>query len=151
MSKKLKAFSLMELLIVLAIVGLLAAVAIPSYRNYIIKAKMVELFSLADVHKLKLAEKIVNGETSSINIDNVINNPSDLVEKLEYLNLENKKYVLKLTVNMNNLGLAPVQGNPLIIKFTGEENKDNNLITWACQHNVGFADVVPRSCKEETV
>ena len=97
MLKNSKAFSLIELLIVVVILGLLAAIAIPSYKTYVVKAKMVEFFVLADIHKLKLAEKVMNGEAARIN-NNVINNPSELVEKLEYINLENKKYILKLTL-----------------------------------------------------
>jgi type IV pilus assembly protein PilA len=148
MIKSIKAFSLIELLIVIAIIGLLASIAIPSYKNYIIKSKITEFFTLADIHKLKLSEKIINGETSSIN--NIINNPSELVEQLEYINLDNKKYILKLTANMANLGINPIEGNALIIKFIGEENSNNDLISWNCQYNQGFSNFAPKICKEAT-
>ena len=42
------AFSLIELMIVIAIVGLLSAVAAPSYKNYIIKAKVIEAVTIAN-------------------------------------------------------------------------------------------------------
>lgn len=145
MSTKLFAFSLIELLIALTILSILTAVAIPSYKNYIIKAKITDLFVLADAHKLKLAEKIMSGDATTVN--DVINNPHPLVEKLEYLNVDNKKYSLKLTTNMLNLGIS-THDKPLIIMFTGEEQQDNNLITWNCHHNVGFSHLMPNSCKE---
>ena len=149
MSKKIKAFSLIELLIVLTIVGLLATVSIPSYKNYVIKAKMVEFFTIADLHKLKLSEKIINGETAA-SINHIINNPSALVEQLEYIYVNPKKYILKLTANMVNLGITPIQGNPLIIKFIGEENTETNLMAWNCEHNPGFGNFVPKTCAESS-
>jgi len=42
-----KAFSLIELMVVIAIVAILAAVAVPSYKTYVVKARVVQNISLA--------------------------------------------------------------------------------------------------------
>jgi len=44
--KRTSGFSLIELAVVIAIVALLAAVAIPAYKNYIAKARMAQIYSL---------------------------------------------------------------------------------------------------------
>ena len=43
-----KGFSLIELMIVIAIIGILASIAVPSYNTYIKKAQIVEVISLLD-------------------------------------------------------------------------------------------------------
>ncbi|MFG6158385.1 pilin [Halomonas sp. 1390] len=56
MNKTQGGFTLIELLIVVAIVGILAAIAIPQYQNYTIRAQATEGFSLASGLKPQVAE-----------------------------------------------------------------------------------------------
>jgi type IV pilus assembly protein PilA len=51
-----KGFTLIELMIVVAIIGILAAIAIPAYQNYTIRAQVTEGLSLADGWKTAITE-----------------------------------------------------------------------------------------------
>src|SRR5277367_259711 len=56
-----KGFTLIELMIVVAIIGILAAIAIPAYQDYTIRAKITEGLNLADSAKTAVAESFQSG------------------------------------------------------------------------------------------
>jgi type IV pilus assembly protein PilA len=58
-----KGFTLIELMIVVAIIGILAAIAIPAYQNYTIRAQVTEGLTLADGWKTAIAEYYANAGT----------------------------------------------------------------------------------------
>jgi type IV pilus assembly protein PilA len=61
-----KGFTLIELMIVVAIIGILAAIAIPAYQDYTIRAKVTEGIGLADAAKTSVAEAYESGDMKGV-------------------------------------------------------------------------------------
>ncbi|MGH1541794.1 MAG: pilin [Arenicella sp.] len=61
-----KGFTLIELMIVVAIIGILAATAIPAYQDYTVRAKVVEGVNLASAVKLGVSESYADDNLAGV-------------------------------------------------------------------------------------
>ena len=91
--KKQQGFTLIELMIVVAIIGILAAIAIPAYQDYTIRAQVSEGLSLSAGAKAAVAEFYQDrGEWPDDNDEAGLSDPTDI----------EGKYVSSVTVGANN-------------------------------------------------
>jgi type IV pilus assembly protein PilA len=67
MTKLQKGFTLIELMIVVAIIGILAAIAIPAYQDYTIRAQVSEGMNMAAAAKAAIAESYLNRGLAPVN------------------------------------------------------------------------------------
>ena len=75
-------FTLIELMIVVAIIGILAAVAIPQYQNYVARAQVAEALSLASGAKVAVAEYFnTNGTFPADNTEAGLSDADDISGK----------------------------------------------------------------------
>ena len=123
-----KGFTLIELMIVVAIIGILAAIAIPAYQDYTIRSQVSEGLSLSAAAKTAIAETYLN--TGVAPADRADAGMSPLVTDTS------GKYVTQvdvtdgtITVTYGNDANARITGNTLAIQpyVTGDDS-----IPWLC-------------------
>ncbi|ENS9214087.1 prepilin-type N-terminal cleavage/methylation domain-containing protein, partial [Neisseria gonorrhoeae] len=115
-----KGFTLIELMIVIAIVGILAAVALPAYQDYTARAQVSEAILLAEGQKSAVTEYYLNhGEWPANNGAAGVASASDI----------KGKYVKSVTVTN---GVVTAQMNP---SGVNNEIKGKRLSLWAKREN----------------
>ncbi len=141
--KKQQGFTLIELMIVIAIIGILAAIAIPAYQDYVIRSQVTEGLSLADGAKTAVAEFYSNkGSFPTSNASAGLAGAS--------------------TITGNYVTKVDVSSGPIVITYGNKVNKavsgktlelspttSGGSITWTCKSpSQGVANkYLPTNCR----
>ncbi|EPG0163933.1 pilin, partial [Neisseria gonorrhoeae] len=122
-----KGFTLIELMIVIAIVGILAAVALPAYQDYTARAQVSEAILLAEGQKSAVTEYYLNhGEWPANNSDAGVASP-DKIKGKYVQKVEVAKGVVTATMASSNVN-KEIQGKKLSLWA----RRENGSVKWFC-------------------
>jgi type IV pilus assembly protein PilA len=145
MKKQQSGFTLIELMIVVAIIGILAAIAIPSYMDYTKKAKASELMLAMAPYKLAVAEFLASGnDVTDITGEDII----ALIGAPEW---EDTDVVDTVTVTESTGAIVATakdlketdDGDAMTLTLTPTPGTSG--VTWACTTNA--PRLAPSSCR----
>lgn len=135
-------FTLVEVMIAIAIIGILAAVAFPSYQNYLVRSRVTEGLLLA------LPAKLAVAETAS---DNTGGLAAITATNTGYIFTPGSKYVASIaiaggtgaiTITTQATGAA-VQ--PILV-LTPTQLLPATTVSWTCSLTVGLPQHLPSKC-----
>jgi len=136
-----KGFTLIELMIVVAIVGILATIAMPVFQDYAIRARISEGLSLVNAAKLAVAETQQTtgnfpGSNAAAGLPNTISSP--MVDSVTV----REDGVIRITYNTDATGVEAEQN---IIDLT--PTLADNSISWDCTGGTVLDNYRPANCR----
>lgn len=139
MKKVQQGFTLIELMIVVAIIGILAAVALPAYQDYTVRSRVSELAILGSSMKATVTENIANnGGTIAAGACAGVTNLATATDNTASSNCTDATGVVAVT------GTTAAKG--VVLTFTPTVNADGTVV-WACTTDAANYKYVPAECR----
>ncbi len=140
-----KGFTLIELMIVVAIIGILAAVALPAYQDYTTRAKVSEVVLAASSARTAIAEYVAASGAfpSSASAASIATQSSKYVSSVVYSNTSASAGVVTVTAQ----GDSSI--NTLTVQLAGTTGA-NGVVLWVCgpgTTNPMPTKYLPASCR----
>ena len=135
-------FTLIELMIVVAIIGILAAVALPAYRDYTVRAKVTEVILAASSGKTSIAEQAATYGAMPSTASGLINpQTSAYVATVAYANGSATTGTITATASTKETAIS---GST--VTLAGTFDTSTGQVAWVCSGTIN-AKYLPSSCK----
>ena len=122
-------FTLIELMIAVAVISILAAIAVPTYRDYTVRAKISEALNMTASAKISITEYYISKGRLPSNLDEagLENISTDYIASMEYAGDDDSG---RITVTFADDIGGGAGGKKLVVE--AEPAHDGALLVWGC-------------------